>query len=173
MCDQSSSNMKDSFRFYWTLCWHHCAFLVYIQELTRTWSAEWVTDVLTAIHDRSPAGTMLAATLRCRHNGRDGIPNRRRLIYSLNRLFKRISKKTLKLRVSIWWRHHDYKFICWSLGTSNIINDNVSNSLDGWVLPNSTIPLLQRHWIYGNKTLELRNMYHSKEDWWPTFLVKI
>ena len=70
-------------------------------------------------------------TLQWRHNYRDGISNHLRLDCLLNRLFRRISKKTSKLRVtglgegnspvtgefpaqraskaenvSIWWRHH-------------------------------------------------------------------
>ena len=71
-------------------------------------------------------------TLQWRHNYRDGISNHLRLDCLLNRLFRRISKKTSKLRVtglgegnslvtgefpaqraskaenvSIWWRHHE------------------------------------------------------------------
>ena len=73
-------------------------------------------------------------TLQWRHNEREGVSNHRRLDGLLNRLFRRGSKKTLKLRVtglcegnspvtgefpsqrasnaknvSIWWRHHDTK----------------------------------------------------------------
>ena len=73
-------------------------------------------------------------TLQWRHNERNGVSNHRRLDCLLNRLFRRRSKKTSKLRVtglcegdspltgeflaqrasnaenlSIWWRHHDYK----------------------------------------------------------------
>ena len=69
--------------------------------------------------------------LHWRHNGRDGVSNHQPHHCLLNRLFKRISKKTSKLRVtglcagnspvagefppqrasnaenvSIWWRHH-------------------------------------------------------------------
>ena len=72
-------------------------------------------------------------TLQWRHNERNGVSNHRRLDCLLNRLFRRRSKKTSKLRVtglfegnspvtgeflaqrtsyaenvSIWW-HHDYK----------------------------------------------------------------
>ena len=71
-------------------------------------------------------------TLRLRHNGRDGVSNHQPRDCFLNRLFRRSSKKTSKLRVtglcvgnspgagefpaqmasnavnvSIWWRHHD------------------------------------------------------------------
>ena len=70
--------------------------------------------------------------LQWRHNGRDGVSNHQPRDYLLNRLFRRRSKKTSKLRVtglcrgnspvtgefseqmtsnadnvSIWWRHHD------------------------------------------------------------------
>ena len=70
--------------------------------------------------------------LQRRHNGRDGISNYQPHLCLLNRLFRRRSKKTLKLRnwplsgnspvtgefpvqrasntesVSIWWHHHDH-----------------------------------------------------------------
>ena len=39
-------------------------------------------------------------TLQWRHNERDGVPNHRRLDYSLDHLFNRRSKKTSKLRVT-------------------------------------------------------------------------
>ena len=73
----------------------------------------------------------IKGTLRWRHNGRDSVSNHQRLDCLLNRLFRRRSKKTSKLRVtglcagnspgtdefpeqmasnaenvSIWWRHH-------------------------------------------------------------------
>ena len=72
-------------------------------------------------------------SLRWRHNGRDSISNHQPRDFGLNRLFRRRSKKTSKLRVtglcarnspvtgeipaqmasnaknvSIWWRHHDH-----------------------------------------------------------------
>ena len=74
---------------------------------------------------------LLASTLKWRHNGRDSVSNHQPHDYLLNRLFRRRSKKTSKLRVtglsagnspgtgefpaqiasyaeniSIWWRHH-------------------------------------------------------------------
>ena len=74
----------------------------------------------------------LCYTLQWRHNGRDSVSNHQPHDCSLNRLFRRRSKKTSKLRltdlctgnspgtgefpaqkgsyaenVSIWWRHHD------------------------------------------------------------------
>ena len=73
------------------------------------------------------------STLQWRHSGRNDVTNRRRLDCYLNRLFRRKSKKTSKLRVNglcegnspvtskfpaqrasnavnvyIWWRHHAY-----------------------------------------------------------------
>ena len=76
---------------------------------------------------------LIIITLQCRHNEHDGISNHQPYDCLLNRLFKRRSKKTSKLRViglcegnspmtdefptqmasnaenaSIWWRHHDY-----------------------------------------------------------------
>ena len=74
----------------------------------------------------------LGSTLRWRHNGHDSVSNNQPQDCLLNRLFRRISKKTPKLRVtglcagnspgtgefpaqmasnaenvSIWWRHHE------------------------------------------------------------------
>ena len=74
-------------------------------------------------------------TLRWRHNGRDSVSNHQPHDCLLNRLFRRRSKKTSKLRdtglcagispgtgefpaqmasnaenISIWWRHHDFFF---------------------------------------------------------------
>ena len=60
-------------------------------------------------------------SLHWRHNGRDGVSNHQPCDCLLNRLFRRRSKKTSKLRVtglcaliasnaenvSIWWRHHE------------------------------------------------------------------
>ena len=81
--------------------------------------------------------TLLASwyvTLRWRHNGQDSVSNHQTHDCLLNRLFRRRSKKTSKLRVtglcagnspgtgefpaqmasyaenvSIWWRHHELK----------------------------------------------------------------
>ena len=77
-------------------------------------------------------GGNVKVSLQWRHNERDGVSKHRRLDCWLKRLFRRRSKKTLKLRVtglcegnspvtgefpsqrasnaenvSIWWRHHD------------------------------------------------------------------
>ena len=80
-------------------------------------------------------------TLQWRHNGLDAVSNHKPHDCLLNRLFRRRSKKTSKLRVtglcagnspvtgefpaqmasntdnvSIWWRHHEYKCLeNWSL----------------------------------------------------------
>ena len=82
-------------------------------------------------------------SLRWRHNGRDGVSNHQLHDCLLNRLFRRRSKKTSKLRVtglcagnssgtgefpaqmtsnaendSIWWRHH-VRFRCQCMGQWN------------------------------------------------------
>ena len=79
-----------------------------------------------------PSCTGPSISLRCRHDGRDSVSNHQPHHCLLNRLFRRRSKKTSKLRVtglcagnspgtdefpaqmasnaenfSIWWRHHD------------------------------------------------------------------
>ena len=82
----------------------------------------------------------ITLSLRWRHNGHDGVSNHQPHDYLLNRLFRRRSKKTSKLRVtglcggnspgtgefpaqrasnaenvSIWWRHHvmSWRPWCW------------------------------------------------------------
>ena len=82
--------------------------------------------MLLLIHTRT-------SSLQWRHNGRDDVSNHQPRYCLLNRLFRRKSKKTSKLRVtglcagnspvtgefltqmasyakivSIWWRHHDH-----------------------------------------------------------------
>ena len=79
----------------------------------------------------------LAMSLRLCHDGRVGVSNHQSNYCLLKRLFRRISKKTLKLRVTglcagnspaagefpaqrasnaeigfIWWRHHDTVELC-------------------------------------------------------------
>ena len=89
----------------------------------------WNTFISSPIYEWWPAKTM---TLQWRHNERDGVSNHQPHDYLLNRLFRRWSMKTSKLRVtglcagnspvtgefpaqraisaenvSIWWRHHN------------------------------------------------------------------
>ena len=86
-----------------------------------------------------------AMSLRWPHNGQDGVSNHQPYHCLLNRLVRRRSKKTSKLRftglcvgnspvtgelpaqmasnaanVSIWWRHHGYgkRWINWSLSST-------------------------------------------------------
>ena len=44
-------------------------------------------------------------SLQWRHDGRDGVSNQQPYDYILNRLFRRWSKKTSKLRVTVRWIH--------------------------------------------------------------------
>ena len=85
-------------------------------------------------------------TLQWRHNGHDSVSNRQPYDCLLNRLFRRRSKKTSKLRVtglctgnspgtgefptlvasnaenvSIWWRHHDLSML-WLKTTSHYLH---------------------------------------------------
>ena len=80
--------------------------------------------------------TCPCSALQWRHNERGGVSNHKRLDYLLNRLFRRRSKKTSKLRVtglcegnppvtggfpsqwvsntenvSIWWRYHESSYV--------------------------------------------------------------
>ena len=88
-------------------------------------------------HCKWPSESLGKFTLRWRHNGHDGISNHQPHDCLLNRLFRRRSKKTSKLRVtglcagnSLWtgefyaqmasnaenvsisWRHHDFRYSC-------------------------------------------------------------
>ena len=116
--------------------------------------------------------TTMPVTLQGRYDDRDGVSNHRRLKCLLNRLFRRRSKETSKLRVtglregmspvtgefpaqrasnaanvSIWWRHHDT--IQPHNATLIII---VSIKLDPatWqanIQPNYTIAALNNCWV--------------------------
>ena len=102
----------------------------------------------------------LSSTLQWRHDGRDSVSNHQPHDCFLNRLFRRRSKKTSKLRVtglcagnspgtgelpaqmasnaenvSIWWRHHG------SLGTLNI---------ETLVNPSIWFPIKILYLYYGN-----------------------
>ena len=92
----------------------------------------WLHYIPRNIHTVNMFGWGLVTTLRWRHNGRDSVSNQQPHDCLLNRLFRRISKKTSMLRVtglcvgnspgtgeflaqmasnaeniSIWWRHHE------------------------------------------------------------------
>ena len=114
--------------------------------ISQKWPVMWSFDIFFAVSLEkllkkqmrrclfvTPWGSYdVAATLRWRHNGRDGVANHQPHECVLNSLFRRRSKKTSKLRVtclcegnspvtgdfpaqmasdaenvSIWWRHHD------------------------------------------------------------------
>ena len=97
-----------------------------------------ITSMSSIVTSCSSSGSFLYSsalglTLRWRQNGRDSVSNHQPHDCLLNRLFRRRSKKTSKLRVtglcarnspgtgefpaqmasyaenvSIWWRHHDF-----------------------------------------------------------------
>ena len=98
------------------------------------WSPRWLASPFYKIKTYSDAlcHTRWPITLRWRHNERDSVSNHQPHVCLLNRLFRRRSKKTSKLRVtglcvgnspgtgefpaqmasyaenvSIWWRHHE------------------------------------------------------------------
>ena len=119
------------------------------------------------------------AALRWRHNGRDNVPNHQPHDCLLNRLFRRRSKKTSKLRVtglcagnspgtgefpaqmasnaenvSIWWRHHDQN----KPGRAPII----------WY--RLLIRIFQNKSLQGCKTTPITHTVHSKLYAHGTFL---
>ena len=92
---------------------------------------ECINPVLPEYSSSNPQDQLARTAWQLRHNERDGVSNHRRHDCLLNRLFRRWSKKTSKLRVtglcegnspvtvefpsqrdsdvenvSIWWRHH-------------------------------------------------------------------
>ena len=96
---------------------------------------EWISNFINIIHrmiylyqgeGHAVWAGITFFTLRWRHNGYDSVSNHQPHDWLLNRLFRRRSKKTSKLRVfglcagnspqmasnaenvSIWWRHHDF-----------------------------------------------------------------
>ena len=119
--------------------------------------------------------TTLPVTLQWRCNERDGVSNHRRLKCLLNRLFRRRSKKTSKLRVtglcdgnspvtgefptqrasnaanvSIWWRHHD---TIQPHIASQIIVVLIKLDLATWqanIQPYCTIAVLKNCWVIEN-----------------------
>ena len=116
-----------------------CGALVF--SLTCTWTNSWVNNReagdLRCHHARYDVSVIHWKPLRWRHNGHDSVSNHQPHHCLFNRLFRRRSKKTSKLRVtglcvgnspgtgefpaqkasntenvSIWWRHHVLRFQC-------------------------------------------------------------
>ena len=94
--------------------------------------------MMTVIPRLNAACYSIVSSLQWRHNDHDGVPNHHRLDCLLNRLLRRRSKKTSKLRVtglcegnspvagefpaqssssaenvSIWWRYHVFPMSLW------------------------------------------------------------
>ena len=97
--------------------------------------------------------------LHWRHNELDGVSNHRRLCCLLNRLLRRISKKTSKLRVtglvtgefppqrasnaenaSIWWRHHGRAYC-------KAMSHEVVELSDPWFTKSVFAKLETRHYL--------------------------
>ena len=105
------------------------------RKLTHIWC---FNKTIQCVMDGISCSRVFFAALLWRHNGRDNVSNHQPHDCLLNRLFKRRSKKTSKLRVtglcagnspgtgefpaqmasnaenvSIWWRHHGlHKLLC-------------------------------------------------------------
>ena len=105
------------------------------------WQAQcYLRHILEVHHHKQGASTSCCTvarinTLQWRHSGRDGVSNHQPHDCLHNRLFRRRSKKTSKLRVtglcegnspgfpaqrasnaenvSIWWHHHELRFFHW------------------------------------------------------------
>ena len=111
--------------------------ILVINEIdTANWKTQYHTGAAKCTSNHFHIGVCIcrdfSRTLRWRHNGNDSVSNHQPHHCLINRLFRRISKKTSKLRVtglcagnspetgefpaqmasnaenvSIWWRHHD------------------------------------------------------------------
>ena len=111
-------------------------------------------------------------SLQWRHNGRDSVWNHQPYDCLLNRLFRRRSKKTSKLRVtglcagnwpgtgefpaqmasnaenvSIWWCHHDQVYFLNGLSLKVWILASVSSILTPQYMPNHETPC-RKDWYY-------------------------
>ena len=106
------------------------------------------------------------SSLRWRHNGRDSVSNHQLHDCLLNRLFRRRSKKTSKLRVtglcvgnspgtgefpaqmasnaenaSIWWRHHGYSIFSFPSSPQKVLRPG---NATWW--PRSSTGSLEKPW---------------------------
>ena len=117
-------------------------------SITPPWFRPWtcVNEERLLYAKGHPNYTRGSHTLEWRHNEHNNVSKHRRLDCLLNRLFRRRSKKTSKLRViglgernppvtggfpsqrastaesvSIWWRHHANVRMCYVLGDSHHI----------------------------------------------------
>ena len=117
----------------------------------------------TQINHSHTSVSKFLASLQWRHNGHGSVLNHQPRDCLLNRLFRRRSKKTSKLRVtgpcagnspgtgefpaqmasyaenvSNWWRHHDSAITMVSLGRHGVSNYLERDSLfDSWLRPTS------------------------------------
>ena len=122
--------------------------MIFLRKLSRNPCAKWtgpisiynwarsypIREEVTYVKSNWPRPcSAISITLQWRHNGRDSVSNHQPHDCFLNRLFRRISKKTSKLRVTglfvgnspgtgelpaqlasnavnvfIWWRHHEH-----------------------------------------------------------------
>ena len=104
----------------------------YVWSVSNTFFILWISFISNGGCCISTDDPIVLRTLQWRHNGHDSVPNQQPHDCLLNRLFRRRSKKTAKLRVtglcagnsprtgefpaqmasnadniSIWWRHHE------------------------------------------------------------------
>ena len=117
---------------------HLLAFVLGIHRWIPCTKNQWWQDLLCWCQLEQLALLWVRYTLQWRHNGHVGLSNHQPRHCLLNRLFRRRSKKTSKLRVnglcvgnspmtgefpaqrtnnaenvSIWWRHHKYILTIW------------------------------------------------------------
>ena len=123
-------------RWCWHICRHSddgCIFLGQAFEVVNLYMVDWCRPDCGYWPQMFTTASVII-TLQWRHNGRDGVSNHHLDYCLLNNLFRRRSKKTSKLRVTvlcawnspvtgefsaqmvsnaenvtIWWRHHEFR----------------------------------------------------------------
>ena len=119
----------------------------------------WTSVAFMCRHYRERNGVLnhwqldCSGSLKWRPNGHDGVSNHQPHDCLLNRLSRRRSKKTSKLRVtglcagihpaqrasnaenvSIWWRHHVETSVCLSWHASDLFCNNKQHSKCHWLI---------------------------------------
>ena len=140
-------------------------------------SHQWVLVTLAQVHVHAQDTCM---SLQWRHNGRDSVSNHQPHDCLFNRLFRRRSKKTSKLRVtglcegnspvtggfpaqmasnaenvSIWWRHHELNILD--------MNWNSLNSDNSFISPRGN--KLTTHWGRDKMAAIFRTKFSNGFSW--------
>ena len=124
------------------------------------------------------------ASLKRRHNERDGVSNHRRLDYFLNRFYRSSSKKTSKLRVtglcegnspvtgefpaqrasntenvSIWWRHHITRVLL--IWWYNLARHSMMENMIAWYFKQFKYTFSEWNWLSESRVSALHTMVNQ------------